>query len=237
MFRPDTHRCRGGGRPPRLAAVVLRSSLVVLAALAGTRPATAGAIAPAAAERAPATATALLARFARIEGLSARYREEKRMALLAEPLVAEGELYYARPNRMVRRQRTPEPSTVLLEGDRLVVAAGGQRQELDLAAQPVVRMFVDSVRWVLAGDAPRLRDLYDVTYTVREDGGWRLRLSPRKKPLVDMIDHMTIEGRDVVLERIRIVERGGDATVMTFEKVDPDRRFTETEIARIFRVP
>ncbi len=208
---------------------------VLLVAAVPPAPAPARAAGPAA-ERI-ADASQLLARFARIEGLSARFREEKRMALLAEPLVSEGELYYARPDKMLRKQTAPEPATVLLDGDRLQMASAAGRQQLDLSTQPVVRMFVDSVRWVLAGDEARLRDLYDVTFEARPGGAWHLHLAPRKDPLRKLVHHMTLDGHGVVLDEIRIVEHGGDETRTTFSHVDPHRRFTPAEIARIFRLP
>ncbi len=213
-------------------------ALFALALAAAARPGPVAAAPPApTSETAASTAHALLARFARIPGLSARYREEKRMALLIEPLVSEGRLYYARPGAMVRHQDRPEPATVLLDGDRLATASGGRRDTLDLSKQPVVRMFVDTVRSVLAGDEARLSALYTITFEPREGGGWRLRLVPRADPLRRILDHMMIEGHDVVLEVLEIVERGGDTTRMTFTDVDPHRAFTQEERARIFRLP
>ena len=57
----------------------------------------------------------LLARFAGMSGLSARFREEKRMALLAAPLVNEGTLYFAPKGRLARHITTPAPATVLID--------------------------------------------------------------------------------------------------------------------------
>ena len=66
----------------------------------------------------------LLARFAAMSGLSARFREEKRMALLAAPLVSEGTLYFAPKGRLARHITAPAPATVLLTQTAPVFVSG-----------------------------------------------------------------------------------------------------------------
>lgn len=182
-------------------------------------------------------ARALLAKFRKIEGLSARYREEKRMALLAAPLVSEGTVHYMRPGKLARHQTRPEAVSVVLTGDRLEMGGGGQRQEVDLRANPVVRMFVDSFLKVLAGDGPGLARVYDVTYRDGPEGTWALTLRPKVEPMSRMVERIEVSGRGVVLAAMEIVEVGGDTTRMTFSEVNPRRRYGVAEADRVFRVP
>ena len=58
----------------------------------------------------------LIADLAAIPGLEAHFSEEKRLALLEEPLVSEGSLYYARPDRLRRSVEQPVRSTLVLRG-------------------------------------------------------------------------------------------------------------------------
>ncbi len=64
----------------------------------------------------------VLARFARIEGLTLRFHEVKRIALLTSPLVSDGTIAYARPGRMARRSGSV---TVLIDGATLRMSDGG----------------------------------------------------------------------------------------------------------------
>ena len=59
------------------------------------------------------TLETLLARFSKIPGLSAKFREEKHMTLLARPLVNEGTLHFAPPHRVARHVTKPSLSSVL----------------------------------------------------------------------------------------------------------------------------
>jgi outer membrane lipoprotein-sorting protein len=179
--------------------------------------------------------SALLARFREIEGLSAKYREEKHMDLLVEPLVSSGSLYYARPNWLARHQREPTRTQAVLRDDVMWFQDGAARERLDLPEHSAVRMFVDSILLVLAGDGSRLARLYAVEF--REGGGrWSLTLRPKVKPLNRIIDSIRITGRDVVIEHMLVREKSGDVTKTEFVAVDPNHRFTPSERKRVFRL-
>ena len=83
-----------------------RRILVLLVVLLASAPETS-----AFAQAAPLDA--LLARLAKVEGLSAQFQEEKRMSLVAVPLKSEGTLYYQKPRSLARHTLKPSKSTVL----------------------------------------------------------------------------------------------------------------------------
>ena len=59
----------------------------------------------------PQALDALLQKFRQMPGLEPRFREAKRIALLAVPLITEGWLYFAPPARLGRHTLAPEKST------------------------------------------------------------------------------------------------------------------------------
>ena len=186
---------------------------------------------------APEALDRLIADLAAIPGLAAHFREEKHLALLEEPLVSEGSLYYARPDRLRRSVEQPIPSTLVLRGSELSMAAGGSARVIDLESQPTVRAFVDSFRLILAGDLTRLRELYDLELRAATSDGWDLALKPRSPPLSDAIAAVEVRGRGRVLRELRVRESGGDETVTQFRDVDPARSFSERERDELFRIP
>ncbi|MEM9195672.1 MAG: outer membrane lipoprotein carrier protein LolA, partial [Myxococcota bacterium] len=70
----------------------------------------------------------LLEGFSEMPGLSARFREEKRIALLAVPLRSEGEIHFAPPGKLLRRVNQPTESAALIEGDTLTLVSGGREE-------------------------------------------------------------------------------------------------------------
>jgi hypothetical protein len=55
--------------------------------------------------------------------------------------------------------------------------------------------------------------------------------------MTQVIERIDIEGHEVVLETMRIVEIGGDETITSFSEVDAQRRFTAQELATLFSLP
>lgn len=178
---------------------------------------------------------ALLARFAAIPGLSCSFREEKSIALLAVPLVNEGELHFAPPGRLARHTRSPSPSSLVLVDRQLTMGSGANVRTMAVAENPALRVFVDSFVNLLSGDKAALDA--DFTMDFRPEGeGWKLSLRPRLPTLRRVIDAMEVEGRGVILESLVIREANGDVSRTTFSDVNAARRFDAGELSRIFRV-
>jgi hypothetical protein len=222
----------------RFVAAFARDAIVALAVLTSTP-------APARAE-APATLTfpALLARFAAMPGLEARFREERRIALLAAPLVSEGVLLFSPPGSLLRRITTPAPQTVLIRDGQLTYSDGDRTGRLDLGANPTVRQVVESFGYLLAGDEAALRRLYDVRFALRPGAGagpgmeaWEVALTPRPPALRRVLREVRLRGAGVALEEMRVLETTGDETWTTFTAVDAARRYSPAERARVFSLP
>lgn len=197
---------------------------------------------PSAVAAAPAPAIALdelLGRFAGMSGLQAEFREEKRMALLAAPLVNEGTIYFApdgkRP-RLARHTTRPARSVVVIDGAAIRLADDAGREEISLDKSPAVRLFVDSFVKIFAGDREALAAMY--TMDLKAEGQrWTLRLKPRVAPLDRVIERVEITGEGVVIATMRVVEIGGDEALTTFSAVDPRRSFSAQELGALFSLP
>ena len=177
---------------------------------------------------------ALLRAFSELPGLHARFHEEKRIALLAVPVRSEGEIFYT-PGKLLRRVSSPTPSVALIDGARLVVRSGSERQVIEFADNPVVAAFVGSMRHVLAGDLEALRADYEVDFEA--DGPrWTMTLRPRGQALRRFLREMVLTGEGHALTRMRMAEVSGDTTVTEFDQIDADRNYSAAERRRIFRV-
>jgi hypothetical protein len=179
----------------------------------------------------------LLSEFKRSPGLFAHFHEEKHLAMLDAPLVTEGTIHFSPPGRLARRAERPVASTLLIDGDKLQFgdAAGGQ--SMDLATNPVARLFVDSFVTLLAGDRAGLERIFKVALAGRPGGGWVLTLVPRVAPMDKVIKDMSLRGDGLALREMDVRETSGDWTHTSFTDVDVNRRYTPAELARIFRLP
>jgi hypothetical protein len=191
--------------------------------------------------RAPAAAPPrlddLLSQWKRAPGLSARFREEKHLAILDAPLVTEGTICFAPPARLARRAVRPFASILLVDGDRLQFWQAEGAQSIDLAKNPVARLFVDAFVKLLAGDRAGIERIFELELAARPGGGWELTLKPRRAPMDQVIARLVLRGEGLVLREMDLRETSGDWTHTAFTDVDVGHRFTPAELDRIFRLP
>jgi outer membrane lipoprotein-sorting protein len=186
-------------------------------------------------DAAPKSVDVLLAGFGKLEGLTARFVEEKQIALLKRPLRSEGTIAFAAPSSLLRRADKPEPATLLLDGEALWVADASGKRRIDLSESAIVRHFVLTFVNVLRGDRAALERAYVIAFQ-STDAGWRLQLSPKLPELRKLIARATVEGRGMVVDRMTIEEDTGDVTRMTFSEVNPSARFDAAERKRVFQL-
>lgn len=179
---------------------------------------------------------ALLKEFSRVPGLSARFREEKRIALLRQPLVNEGTIHFAPPRTMARHVLSPTVSTLLIEGETMTVADRASRRTLDLRKEPLLASFVEAFLGVVSGERKALERHYRLSFE-RLATGWALRLQPKGAAAQRAIVAITLEGNGVELRRLRVEERSGDTSETLFRDVDARHRYGRAERKRVFRIP
>lgn len=161
------------------------------------------------------------------------------MALLAMPLVNEGVLYFQPPGRLVRHTTAPAPSSVLIDRERLTFGDARGVEAIQLEGNPALALFVASFVKIFAGDREALVSMYAMEVRPWPEGGadgWALQLRPKVAPIDKILERIEIHGSGVVVHRMRVVELGGDETITTFTEVDTARRFSDAELAELFRV-
>ena len=181
------------------------------------------------------TVDSLLSRFAAVPGLEARFREEKRIAILAAPIVSEGTIHFAPPARLVRKTVTPQSSTLLINGETLLIGDGEDVEEIDLQANPVVRDYVVSFLKLLEGDRETLERIWRMEVASR-DKEWELTLWPLSESIKGILHSMVFRGHGAVVEWMMVVETNGDETVTSFFDIDATRHYSEAELNRLFQV-
>jgi outer membrane lipoprotein-sorting protein len=179
----------------------------------------------------------LLARFAKSPGLYARYREEKHMAMLDAPLVNEGTIHFAPPGKLARHTERPIASTLLIDGNRLQFGDAEGKQSMDLATNPVARLFVDSFVMLLAGNRAGLEKYFGIHFAAAGHGAWQLSLTPKVAPMDKVIKELSLRGQGLIIREMEMRESSGDWTRTTFSDVDVNHTYSAAEEARVFRMP
>jgi hypothetical protein len=171
--------------------------------------------------------------FATSRGLEAEFREEKTLPLLALPMRAEGVIYFVPPDRMARFTFVPEQSSLLVTGERLRIEDSLGVEEVDLAAQPTARQFVDQLLVLFRGDLAALRRDYEVQFEGGADA-WQLRLESRSARVRQLIREVVMRGSADHLDEMVVSGADGEVTRTTYQRAATDRPFRADELAQIF---
>jgi outer membrane lipoprotein-sorting protein len=182
------------------------------------------------------TLKSVLAQLANIEALSARFHEEKQMALLAAPLASDGRLYYQKPRMLARHTERPHKASVLLMGDELSFGDASHAESMELSSQPALRVLVDTFVSVLAGDMAALERVASLKLTTLADGGYRIDVLPKDEKVKRLVRSMAFEGKGASLSRMELLDANGDTTLTTFTAVELRKPFGAPDLKKLFRI-
>lgn len=163
----------------------------------------------------------LMQALAQVRSSHVDFSEKKSIALLDQPVISSGELFYSAPDHFEKRTLVPKLETLTLDGDSVLITRGTHHYTLQLSAYPALAAFIDGIRGTLAGDRTSL----ERNYALNLDGTknhWTLQLTPTADPARAQVARIRIEGANDALRRIEIDQTDGDSSVMTItEPVNP----------------
>jgi outer membrane lipoprotein-sorting protein len=160
--------------------------------------------------------------------LQANFREERRLAMLKDPIINEGKVWFTFPDKIRREIAGKTPSTTVIDGKRMwIYYPNYQQVEIyDLEKRPMLK---DSLRALTAGlNFREVANFYTIEGS-REDGVYHVRLTPKTssvKKLVRSVD-LTIDDR-LTPQRVNIEDAKGQKISVTYTNVrrDPVPDFT-----------
>jgi outer membrane lipoprotein-sorting protein len=159
---------------------------------------------------------ALMGEMAAVPASRTRFVETRHLSLLTRPLELKGSLTYERPHRLTKHVESPFDELLTVDGEALslVNRTKGEQRTVSLREQPALGALVESVRATLAGDGAQLERHYRVKFSGGRDA-WQLRLLPREAQLRAYVESIALSGAGARVQRIEVLESGGDSSVMT----------------------
>jgi outer membrane lipoprotein-sorting protein len=161
------------------------------------------------------TVRALMAELAKTRSGSVRYREERHLKTMTEPVVITGTMAYEAPDRLVKIALTPRKETMVIEGDNLTIEREGGvgPQSLKLSEIPQLNNLITAIRGTLLGDLSALERRFEVRLRGSKDA-WSMDLRPRPGGARGADLRITVEGTAGRPERFEIRQADGDRIVV-----------------------
>lgn len=156
----------------------------------------------------------LMQSLAAVHSGQASFTEKKFIAMLDKPVESSGMLFYTAPDRLEKRTLTPQPESMSLDKDKLMIEQQGKKRQLALQRYPEIAAFIDSIRATLAGDRQALERAYRLSME-GDEKSWRLILLPTEAKMKKLVLKITIAGDGNLLRAIEIELADGDRSLMT----------------------
>lgn len=173
----------------------------------------------------------------KLDRLSCKFTEEKRVALLARPLHSTGTIYFERDKGIARRTVTPKVQQVVLTKTMLRVRTGKKTEEIALDKSKDLKAFALILPTLLHGDRAELQRAFDISLYGSDKDWWALALNPKTDSLKKLVRRVIVFGRKGNLVSLRVIEASGDTTDTRFTNIQTNADVPDTEIATAFGAP
>ena len=166
--------------------------------------------------------------------LQANFREERRLAMLKDPVVNEGKVWFTLPDKIRREIGGKTPSTTVIDGKKMSIYYPNYQQleVYDLEKRPVIK---DSLRALTAGlNFREVTSYYDMQGS-KNGSEYQITLSPKTaavRKLVKTVD-LTID-ENLTPVRVIVHDNKGQVFTITYTNV---RRETLPESTFEFSAP
>lgn len=158
----------------------------------------------------------------RTKTLRADFVQRKRLRLFKTEVITRGRIAYQRPHRLRWETLPPDASVLLVRGQRAELRLPSEAPRvIDLRRNRTMAILVEQLLVCLgARPASELTRWYAVTLAPGAKGATQLRLVPRDAGLRKRVKAVTITlSPDLTIRTVEVTQRGGDTTLITFEKV------------------
>lgn len=152
----------------------------------------------------------ILRQVARGAASEVRFTETRTTHLLKVPLTSSGVLRYTRPDRLERETLRPTAEIVVIQGSQVSIDRGGTQSVIALTSGSPATMLIQTLRAVLSGDWRELQSLHEVAAS-GSIAQWTLLMTPKMERAT--VVEIRVAGRGEYVDRIEVLERGGDKTV------------------------
>lgn len=143
-----------------------------------------------------------------------RFREERRLQLLSQPIRLAGTLRFVAPDRIEKHTVAPREDLVV-EGAWASLRLHDRNTDtrFRISDDPVLQALMDTLRAVLNGEPRRLAAYYQIEARGNA-GAWTLRLTPLGGALADRVQTIEVAGANNWMRRVAVRETTGDVTII-----------------------
>ena len=157
---------------------------------------------------------------ASMQTMQCRFVQSKTMAMLAEPSVSEGSMYFSSPDRLRWEYVTPYPFALVVNGERIVKVTDGKAEVLEGNSGRMYQGIVGMIMGSASGK--KLFDTSAFDVVLYDDGAfWKAEMTPKRRDMKRMFSQLVFhfDKKTQGIDHVEFIEPKGDKTEIRFEGV------------------
>ena len=157
---------------------------------------------------------------ASMQTMQCRFVQSKTMAMLTEPSVSEGRMYFSSPDRLRWEYVTPYPFALVVNGERIVKVTDGKAEVLEGNSGRMYQGIVGMIMGSASGK--KLFDTSAFDVVLYDDGAfWKAEMTPKRRDMKRMFSQLVFhfDKNTQVISRVEFLGTNGDVTSIQFEEV------------------
>ena len=163
-----------------------------------------------------------------MQTMQCRFVQSKTMAMLTEPSVSEGKMYFSSPDRLRWEYLTPYPFALVVNGEKIVKVTDGKSEVLDGNSGRMYQGITNMIMGSASGK--KLFDASTFDVVLYDDGVcWKAEMTPKRRDMKRMFSQLVFhfDKKSQVIDHVEFVEPSGDKTIIQFEEIRLNEKIEE----------
>ena len=155
-----------------------------------------------------------------MQTMQCRFVQSKTMAMLTEPSVSKGSMYFSSPDRLRWEYLTPYPFALVVNGERIVKVTDGKAEVLEGNSGRMYQGIVGMIMGSASGK--KLFDTSAFDAVLYDDGAfWKAEMTPKRRDMKRIFSQLVFhfDKKTQVIDHVEFIEPKGDKTEIRFEDV------------------
>ena len=154
---------------------------------------------------------------ASMQCMNCRFTQQKTMAMLEQPTVAEGLMSYNSPDKMRWEYTSPYSFALVVDGEKITKITDGNEEVLDAKSGRMYQGIVSIIMSSATGQKLFDKSMFD--FDIQDVGEfWKADMTPKKHNMKRMFSMLTFyfdKGSNII-SKVEMMEAGGDVTLIQF---------------------
>lgn len=166
---------------------------------------------------------------ASVNTLHCTFVQTKRLQMLGDKLVSEGEMYYKRSNMLRWEYKKPYEYLFVLNADNVLLQSSKTKNKVNVAQNKIFQQIAKIMVSSVTGKCLTDRNNFESTIQQTKDGQYVASLKPLGKEIKQMFANIQLyfNKQQTMVEKVVMTEANGDTTVIQLNVVSINKPIDE----------